>query len=684
MTTNVSIDIGGTFTDLYLVSDAETISTKVPTTEGDLSTGLMNVIESAAAAKGISVESLLDSTVRIVHGTTVATNAIIEDDTATTALICTNGFRDILWFREGGKQNPYDWDVDYPDPYVPRSLTFGVDERMTAEGTVRRDLDEDSVHEVVAEIERRDVSAVAVSLLWAQVNPEHERRIGEILDERLPEVEYSLSHQVNPVIREYRRTSSTAIDASIQSLVGDYLSKFQSILERRGYERSPLIVTANGGVMPVEEVIQVPIWTVDSGPTMLPVAANEYVQYTLDRANVIALDMGGTSFDVSVVSEGKVSRTRDATVGEDYALGIEKTEITSVGSGGGSIATVDDGNRIHVGPESAGAVPGPACYLRGGKRPTVTDAALVLGYLSEDHFLGGKMDISEAAAREAIDEHVAAPLGTDTVDAAQVIYSTTIQDVTNSIKDVTISNGIDPREYVIAGGGGALGMHVVPIAEAMGINDIILPPNAGVMSAVGGIVSDLVRDFSISAHTRSDEFDYDLVTDTLEELRRKSQRFFERNAIPDEKRSVNYYGEGRYPNQVWELHVQLPEDTITEDSVASIVDRFHALHEDTYGFSTDEPIEFLAWRAEARSRLETSSIRSRSENDVPDEPVPYETRTAYFEGEPYEVDAYEGPLLNVDHSISGPAIVDTSTTTIVVPPSSDLEPTQTGALHISR
>lgn len=705
MTIDVSIDIGGTFTDLYLVSESGTRSLKVPTTSHDLSRGLLDVIEVAAAEEGASVEEFLARTTRLVHGTTIATNAIIEDDVGRTALLCTDGFRDVLWFREGGKSDPYDWDVDYPDPYVPRSLTYGVEERVTSEGDVLDPLDESQVRAVLEEIAEQDVDAVAVSLLWAHVNPIHEVRIGELIEEQLPGVPYSLSHDVNPVVREYRRTSSTVIDASLQSLVGEYLQKFQSLLAAQGFERSPLIVTANGGVMPVEEASRVPIWTVDSGPTMLPVAARHYATRERGRSNVIALDMGGTSFDVSVVSDGKIARTREATVGEDHVLGIEKTEVGSIGSGGGSIASVDAGGLVHVGPESAGAVPGPACYMRGGEKPTVTDAALVLGYLGEEHFLGGEMAISATAAERAIDRHVADPLDTDTLSAAYAVYATAVQDVTNGIKELTIEKGIDPREYVISGGGGALGMLVVPVARELQIDDVLLPENAGVVSAVGGLTSDLVRDFSMSTYTRSDEFDHEAVAETVAELGQNAHRFFERNGVGEDQREVTYYCEGRYPNQVWELEVRLPtekidlavggstagtdaatddigDESITDGIVDELEDRFHESHEHTYGFETGEPVEFLSWRVEARGRTERPVDHQECESRPGETREPHETRNASFGGGPIDTPAYDGGSLPPGTRLEGPTILDMSTTTIVVLPGSELEVTPAHNFHI--
>lgn len=683
MTVRLCTDIGGTFTDLYAQVDGDTRSFKTPTTPDNLTKGLFNAIEKAADAYGRSVEDLLGETDRLIHGTTIATNAIIEGAVADTALICTEGHRDVLTVREGVKDDPYDWSKDYPEPYVPRSLTFGVPERINAEGEIVDPLDEDAARDVIERIREADVDAVAVSLLWAHQNSSHERRIAELLDELAPDIHYSLSSVVAPIVREYRRTSATAIDASLYDVVGEYLLSLREKFSTAGFEGEPLVVTANGGVMDVEEAARVPIWLVDAGPTMFPVAARNAVSTNLGIEDVIALDMGGTSLDMAVVQDGNVARTREASVEGEHMLGIEKVDIRSIGSGGGSIAWVDEGGLLHVGPESAGADPGPACYGRGGKHPTVTDAALALGYLDSDYFLGGEMDVEPAAAERALAEQVGDPLGVDVMAAAWSVYATANQVITNGIKEQTIERGIDPRNYVISGGGGALGTHAVPVARELGVEELLIPRQAGVVSAVGGLTSDVRRDFSESHVTTAAGFDCEGVNDALANLESQATEFFERAGISERQRSLSLFASARYPHQVWELEVELPVTRLESGDVDHLVDRFHDTHERTYGFAVEEQdVEFLHWRVEATGETAAGDVPVSASVKEGDEAKPQGERDAYFSEAFRSCPAYRATDLVPGGTLSGPAFVDSATTTVVLAPGTTLTVTDRGNYHI--
>ena len=684
MTVRLCADVGGTFTDLYVRADGDARSFKTPTTPDDLTAGLFDAVEKAADAYGRSVEGLLGEAERLIHGTTIATNAIIEGNVADTALICTEGHRDVLTIREGIKEDPYDWSEDYPEPYVPRSLTFGVPERVDAEGEVVDPLDEDVVRRVIEEIRSADVDAVAVSLLWAHQNPVHERRIAELLDELAPELHYSLSSVVAPIVREYRRTSATAIDASLYGVVGEYLLALREELSAAGFEGEPLVITANGGVMGVEEAARVPIWLVDAGPTMFPVAARNAVRADLGVEDVVALDMGGTSLDMAVVRDGNVARTREASVEGEHMLGIEKVDVRSIGSGGGSVAWVDEGGLLHVGPESAGADPGPACYGRGGERPTVTDAALVLGYLDSDYFLGGEMDVDRAAAERALADGVGDRLGVDSTAAAWSVYATANQVISNGIKERTVERGVDPRNYVVSGGGGALGTHAVSVARELGVEELLVPRQAGVVSAVGGLTSDVRRDFSESHVTTAAEFDREGVNDALSNLRSRATAFFERAGIPDRRRSLSLFAGARYPHQVWELEVELPAARLEADDVDRLVDSFHDVHERTYGFAVaEQDVEFLHWRVEATGETDTGDVPPPTAGSAAgSEAEPRTERDAYFDGAFRSCPAYRATDLAPGGALSGPAFVDSATTTVVLSPGADLTVTDRGNYYI--
>jgi len=685
MTYEIAIDIGGTFTDLFIRDgDGRTDSFKVPTTPNDPTEGFFNSLEKAADEYGMALDTLLGDTERVIHGTTISTNAIIEDTSTKTALLCTEGFRNTLLLREGGKDDPFDWDVSYPEPYIPRSLTFEIQERINSEGEIETPLDEDQAIDAIQRLAESDAESVAVAFLWSHVNPEHEKRVGELLDKYTPGLTYSLSHEVNPIIREYRRMSSTAIDASVSDIVRDYLESLQEQLVERGYEGEPLIISSNGGVMPVDEISRTPIWTVDSGPTMLPIAAETYTNTEIDNSNVIAADMGGTSLDIAVVSDGYTPRTREATVGDDHMLGIEKVDITSIGSGGGSIAWVDKGGLLHVGPESAGSDPGPVCYLRGGEKPTFTDAAMALGYLSEEYFLGGDMNVSREAAREALSERIGSQLGVDGMEAAHSVYKASIQDIVNGIKDVTIERGIDPRNYVLSGGGGAFGTVAAEVARELKLDEVVLPRDAGVVCATGGLISDIRRDYSASSFTDSENFDFDGVNEELDELYERADQFFERAGIDEENSSVSTFVEARYPGQIWELQIPVSDPPRIESDVEKLVDEYHKKHEQVFKFKQeDQDIEFLYWRVEAvgetSSDVHASSVAESVSSDV----SPAEVREAHFDGETTDTPAYRASALDAGFSTSGPAFIDGENTTVVLPPDTELDVTKYGNYQIT-
>ncbi|MEQ8660385.1 MAG: hydantoinase/oxoprolinase family protein, partial [Gammaproteobacteria bacterium] len=379
----------------------------------------------AALTLDLALGELLARADLFIYGTTRATNAIVTGNIAKTAFLTTRGFPDVLVLREGGKFNPHDFSTPFPRPYVPRRHSFEIDERIDATGAIVAPLDEAQARAVIATLARRGFEACAVSLLWATANPVHERRLGELLEECLPGVPYTLGHQLNPILREYRRASSTAIDASIKPLMQNHLRELQADLRAAGYAGELLVSTTIGGCIDVDSVVAKPIHTVRSGPAMGPVAGRRYAELEARTEPVLVVDTGGTTFDVSLVRDGTIGITQETWLGERFTghmLGIPAVDARSVGAGGGSIAWLDPARLLRVGPHSAGAEPGPACYGRGGSAPTVTDAALVLGYLDPAFFLGGRMQLDEAAARTAI-ETIAAPLGISVEEAAFSIFA---------------------------------------------------------------------------------------------------------------------------------------------------------------------------------------------------------------------------------------------------------------------
>ncbi len=562
----------------------------------------------------MAVDGVLKQCATFIHGSTVATNAIITRKTAKIGLILTKGHRDILTLRDGGKEDPFNPHVDYPEPYVPRYLTETVSERVNAEGGIEIPLDEDEARRAVRRLAGEfHVEGIAVCFLWSIVNPSHENRIGEIIEEECPGLSYGLSHRVNPIIREYRRAITTAMDASLVPLVKKYVDHLDSELKGRGYKETLYVITSSGSLLAADEIVKRPIYTVDSGPTMAPRAGLMYASMEGDvTGRIITCDMGGTSFDVSIATDGRIGLSRDTRVANEV-LAIMKADVRSIGAGGGSIAWLDPGRMIHVGPMSAGADPGPACYMRGGEEPTVTDANVVLGYLHADYFLGGRMEIDPELSEKVIREKIGAPLNLGAQEAAYAVWTTINHNMVAAIEDVTIRQGVDPREYLLVSGGGAAGLHIVPIARELKMKKVIVPKLSGVLSAVGGLAADMTMDFHASHFHRQQAV-------RLRGCKRPSRRVGGRgeeipseNRCPSEKTEISFFVEARYAYQVWELTIHLRAGRIADgEALGRLTQDFDDAHERVFGIKEPgQTIEFVNWGARAVAQVPKVEVKER-------------------------------------------------------------------------
>lgn len=677
----VCIDVGGTFTDAAVLDEKGEINIfKALTTPHDYVQGMIDVLRVAAEYYGEPLEQFMRSCSlaaggALTHGSTIATNAILERKVGKVGLIVTKGFRDVLLFREGPIKDPFDFQIDYPEPYIPRYLTLPVTERINAEGGIDTPLNEDEVRRAVRQLRQWKVEAIAVCLLWSIANPVHEIRIREIIREEWPEVEVVLSSEVNPCLREYRRWVSAAMDASLKRLIATYTREVNSRMQAIGYQGEVGMLNSTGGVVSADELVSRPLYAIDSGPALAPVAGRKLAEEELGESNAVVLDMGGTTFDVSCVLHGMISVTREAKIGWEIP-GISRVNVHSIGAGGGSIAWVDTGGMVRVGPQSAGSVPGPACYNRGGVKPTVTDANVVLGYLDPEYFNAGRMKLEPQLAEEAIRKYVADPLGLDVIEAAFAIWSTVNANMVTAIKDVTIWQGIDPRTFVMVAGGGACGMHAIPLAEGLEMKKILIPKSAGGLSAVGGVFSDVVSEFSRSYYTETRTFDFAGVNAVLATLYREAQAFFERNNIPPDKRAIEVYMEGRYPYQVWEIPVRIDgllngRFELDPEGVKKLVEAFHSEHEKTFAVREENAyVECIFWRLKAIGKREMQGRLKEALTEKPPTPVARGTRKAYFrsEGGMIETPIYAGEDLHFGHRVPGPAIIEEPTTTVVVFP----------------
>ncbi|MFG1687022.1 hydantoinase/oxoprolinase family protein [Nonomuraea sp. NPDC049269] len=685
MSFKITVDAGGTFTDVVVAGeDGRLVLGKSPTTYHRIFDGLKAGLEMAAEHIGLPVSTILERCDLFVYATTHATNAMLTGNVATTAFLTTKGFPDTLVLRQGGKHSAYDFGEVYPEPYIPRRLTFEIDERIDAQGDVVRPLNEESVRSTLGKLRDRHVEAVAVSLINAVANPAHEQAIGRMIEDSLPDVPYTLSSDLNPITGEYPRSSSAAIDASVKPLMQRHLRDVRDDLLAAGFKGELLGASSFGGTSHIEDLVARPIYTLKSGPSLAPVAAREYGTSETDAADFIVADTGGTSFDVSLLRGGRIKFTRDTWLGPKFTgnlTGLASVDIRSVGAGGGSIAWIDAGGLLRVGPQSAGSEPGPACYGRGGTQPTVTDAAVVLGYIDPAYFLGGRMRIDVDAARRAL-QPLADQLGESLERTAAGVITVASERMVMAVHDITISEGVDPRESVIVAGGGAAGLNIGPIAGELGCRQVLIPRTSGAFSACGGQFSDIVSETWRSRLFASADGPSDYVNEVLADIdaeldvqeRRLRDRGFE-------KFERHYLVEARYPGQVWDLEVELPFSRIRTDEDVEILRRsVSEAHERVFSVAGVGDVEVLVWRG----RLTADAQRPRPATSViggeaSDGPEPHHTRHAYFtEGGSFDVPVYLGDALRPGHHVNGPALILEPTTTIVVYPDADVNLTPSG------
>ena len=657
----IGIDVGGTFTDIVAVSDTGTVTfSKAASTPNDPSIGVMNAVERLADELGINSETLLSKTESIVHGTTVATNALLERKGAKTGLLTTLGHRDVLEMREGLKDDRYNMRLPAPAPLVPRFLRLGVRERIKPDGSIHTKLDDASLDEAINKLREEKVTSVAVCYLHAYKEPKHEQETKKILEAKLPGVSVSISSEVFPEIKEYERVSTTIVNAYVRPIVENYLNRLEERLKNAGYKGSVLIILSHGGVAPIEEAIRLSAATVLSGPAG-GVAGSKYGASLIGAGDLVPFDMGGTSTDISMIVNGEpaLSSTR-GIAGQRIAL--QSLDIVSIASGGGSIARVDAGGILRVGPESAGALPGPACYGKGGAEVAVTDASVVLGFLDPGNFLGGRETLDVAAAEAAL-SRLANRLSVEPAEAAEGVHKVINTQMAEGIRLVSVRRGVDPRKFALLSFGGAAGIHITEIARQLEVQRVIVPRTAAVLSAWGMLATDLRYEVSRTHIGDTGSLKAGDVREVFSEMelegRGRLKEAFEGDV------SISRSADMRYGEQIYEVDVSLDDvDFNDDDLMKSISDRFHKRHEELFTYSLpDQDAVLVNGRLAAIGALP----------DLPQEPKTearaasghHTTRKIFLAG---WVDA---PVFNLEElvpsqEIEGPAIIESSTTTVVL------------------
>jgi N-methylhydantoinase A len=658
----IGIDVGGTFTDLVAVDAAGRITlAKAPSTPADQSIGVMDGLDSLAAALGIERGAMLEQTECIVHGTTVATNALLERKGARVGLLTTEGHRDVLEMREGLKDDRYDLRQPPPEPLVPRHRRLGVRERIRADGRIETPLDPESLTAAIAELARAEVESVAVCYLHAWRDDRHERESAAALRAVMPSAYVSLSSAVFPQIKEYERVCTTVVNAYVGPALERYLGRLGTRLTEAGYRGPVLIIQSHGGVATIADSVRLAAGSVLSGPAG-GVAGSRHAARLIGHPDLILFDMGGTSTDISLVVDGAAQIASDRRLaGQRVAL--QALDIVSIGAGGGSIARVDPGGVLHVGPESAGAEPGPACYGQGGTEATVTDANLVLGLLDPDGFLGGRARLDRTAAEAAIDR-IAQALGVERVAAAEGIHRVIDARMAEGIRLVSVRRGVDPRRFAILAFGGAAGLHVTAIARQLGLRRVVVPRLAAVLSAWGMLTSDLRYEVARTHIGDASQLDAAAVRALYDELEAEGRRRLAAASFSGPAQ-VRRSADMRYGEQIFEVSVSLDGvDWNAADLLGQLAAAFHRRHEELYTYAMpDQEAVLVNARVAVIGALPDPPREPALPHRAP--AAPRTQRPIYLAGW-REVPIFDFDAVVPGQTIAGPAVIEAATTTVLL------------------
>lgn len=666
MAWRIGVDSGGTFTDVCLFEEetGEVVIWKVSSTPDDPSRGITQGV-----AEGMErVKASADAISFVGHGTTVATNALIQGNGVKTGLITTDGFRDLLEIGRQKRPDLYDLQADKSPTLVSRDLRIGVQERLRSDGSVETALDESEFRNAVRALKAEGVKSIAVSFLYSFLNPAHEEAAARIVAEEFPEAFVAISNRIAPEFREYERLSTTVVNAFLGPVMRGYVRALKHKLADLGIKVAPQLTQSNGGVIGFDAAAELPVRTILSGPSTGVVAAQAIGRMT-NTPNLITFDMGGTSSDVALLTNGKCQVVNEAVV-HGYPLKAPMLDIHTVGAGGGSIAYVDAGGHLKVGPRSAGANPGPACYGLGNPEPTVTDANVLLQTQNPQTLLNGRMKVDQSLARDAV-QKLADKLGMGVLETANGILDIVAANMAKAIRVISVQRGYDPREYTLVAFGGAGPVHAARLARELGMTRILIPRTPGVLCALGLLMTDLRTDFSSTAMLRLDAAEPQKVGTIYDKLSVQASAWFDREKIAAAARKIERTVDVRFVGQNYELAVELPEGPLTADTFAVVRQRFLDTHRQLYGFAAEhEPIQLVTFRLAASGLVTKADFRAQ--------PLASADASAAVSGsrEVWMVEAggfvpttlYDRALLKHGNLVTGPAIVDQMDSTTVVPP----------------
>lgn len=686
----IGVDIGGTFTDVAIVNEETgTLGiAKTATTPRDFGLGVINGLQDAIAEYGIEA----DRVGLLSHATTIVTNALLEEKGVEAALITTRGFRDVLELRRSARADLYNMFQDAPSVLIPRNRRLEITERISSEGEVITPLDHSEIDGLIAELKQLNVKAIAVTLLFSFLNSDHERMLGERLRAALPGVPVFLSSEILPEVQEFERTSTTAVCAYVGPLLKSYLNRLEEATNGLGLPRLHVMGSA-GGVLNVEEALSMPAAIVESGPAAGVIAAM-LVGEQLGQPTLLSFDMGGTTAKACLIKDGEVETTSEYEVGGQasqsrwlhgtgHPVRVPVIDLAEVSAGGGSIAWVDPAGALRIGPFSAGAEPGPVCYGRGGTKPTVTDANLILGYLDHGSLLGGKMSINYDGAVAAIDEHLAKPLGLTVQEAAANVIRIVNNAMAEALRIVSVERGHDPREFGMVAFGGAGPLHAAALAEELGIPEVIIPPIPGGFSALGLVGANIRRDYSRTLYAHLDNVSPKRLQDIWDDMEANARTMLKLTAIDESDWEFKRSAGLRYASQAYDLNVTVKNGKVSAEMLDTMAKDFHVKHKETYGHNNaTEAVSVMTLRLTAVGKLPRLELTQKS---LGGKTSLKGKRQAWFQATGFvETEIHERSRIPHESAVSGPAVIESFDSTIVVPPGWNAKMTGKGFIRMER
>ena len=662
----IGVDVGGTFTDFSVFNQetGELFNYKDSSTPADPSRAIVKGVQDVLEIKQAGAETVS----YLAHGTTVGTNALIEKKGCRLGLITTKGFKDLMEIGTQRRPALYNLQAQKPYPLVPSGLNCTVPERIRYDGSIETPLDEEETRKVVRWLKAQGVQAIAVCTLFSFINPAHEERIGQIIEEEFPEAYVTLSSRLAPEFREFSRMSTTVMNSYLGPVMKKYVNNFRSSIEGLGIKVEPYVTQSNGSIISIKETIDCPIKTALSGPSAGVIAA-AYIGRQCEADKIITFDMGGTSADISLI-ENYTPQVSNERLVEGYPARIPMINIITIGAGGGSIAKIDEGGALKVGPKSAGATPGPACYMRGGENPCVTDANIVLGKLNQKKILGGRMDVDIELARKAIKEKICDKSDLSLEQAANGIVTVVNSNMVRAIRSVSVEKGYDVREFSLMAFGGAGPLHACEVAKELGMREVLIPPHPGTLCSLGLLLADTKFDLSRTKVVTGEAASIDTVNEQFANMVAQGTELLDKEGVPNDRRVFQFSIDMRYQRQNFEINIAVPGGVLTEEMLEKALADFHAEHKRSYGYCKPEAtVQFVSYRVSAIGIIDKPDLKPEELHPEAPIPAPIEVRKVLFQGKTEYVDApvYKRDDFVPGQTIPGPCICEQMDTTLVVP-----------------